>query len=289
MLLAAALLTTASSCAPRERESRPADHFIALERSARGRIGVAALDTSTGECVGHRAGERFALCSTFKLVLVASVLSQVDRGEESLSRRVAYDEPDLLDYAPVTKERAREGAMTVEDLCAAAVEVSDNTAANLLLRETGGPEALTRFLRALGDRVTRLDRNEPSLNSNLPGDKRDTTSPAAMVETMRKLLMGDALSPESRRLLLKWMVACKTGGDRLRAGIPPAWRAGDKTGSGANGAANDIAILWPPGRPPILAAVYFTGSPLPAKDRDAVLARIGRIIAHEFAGAGDRP
>lgn len=177
------------------------DRLMALEARSGRRLGVAALDTVTGRRVAHRAGERFAMCSTFKLALAGAVLASVDAGKESLDRRVAYTSADLLSYAPVTREHAKEGSLTVGALCASAVEVSDNTAANLLLRTLGGPAGFTRFLRALGDDVTRLDRDEPTLNTNEPGDVRDTTTPDAMLATMKALLLGDALSPASRQLL----------------------------------------------------------------------------------------
>ena len=258
--------------------------IAALEASAGGRIGVAALDTGTGLRLEHRATERFAMCSTFKLILAAAVLARVDAHKESLDRRVPIKTSDLLDYAPVTRRHLKEGSMTVGALCAAAVEESDNTAANLLLRELGGPEVLTRFARSLGDSVTRLDRNEPSLNDNEPGDPRDTTSPAAMLETMRRLLLGDALSQSARNRLESWLVACTTGKERLRAGLPPSWRVGDKTGTGANGAANDVAILWPPNRAPVLVVVYCSGSTKSYKDLYAVIADVGGIVSNEFAG-----
>jgi beta-lactamase class A len=254
------------------------DRLMALEARSGRRLGVAALDTGTGRRVAHRAGERFAMCSTFKLALAGAVLASVDAGKESLDRRVAYSSADLLSYAPVTREHAKEGSMTVGALCASAVEVSDNTAANLLLRTLGGPVGFTRFLRALGDEVTRLDRDEPTLNTNEPGDVRDTTTPDAMLATMKALLLGDALSPASRRLLQGWLVASTTGAARLRAGVPPSWRVGDKTGTGANGATNDLAILWPPGRAPILIAAYSTGAKGSDDERSALLAEVAMIV-----------
>ena len=255
-----------------------------LEARFGGRIGVAALDTGTGRRLEHRAEERFALCSTFKVILAGAVLARVDARKESLDRRVPFSASDLLDYAPITSKNVKEGSMTVGAMCAAAVEASDNTAANLLLRELGGPEALTRFVRSLGDAATRLDRNEPSLNSNEPGDPRDTTTPAAMVGTVKRLLLGDALTPSSRKQLEAWLVASTTGKARLRAGVPPSWRVGDKTGTGANGATNDVAILRPPGRPPILVAAYYSESQLSGPEREAVLAEVGLIVATEMSG-----
>ncbi len=282
---AMALLLTASAARGLGPGSpSPEVRLRELETRSGGRLGVAALDTATGTRISHRAGERFAMCSTFKLLLVARVLSGVDAGKETLGRRVPYTKADLLDYSPVTKAHIEEGGLTVSQLCQAAVEDSDNAAANLLLKTVGGPEGLTKYLRSVGDEVTRLDRDEPALNSNLPDDPRDTTTPAAMVEAVRRLLLGDGLSPASREKLAGWMLGCKTGGARIRAGVPSDWRVGDKTGTGARGAANDVAILCPPGRKPILVAVYSSDSARGYEELTAVLAEAGRIVAQGFAG-----
>jgi beta-lactamase class A len=253
-----------------------------LEAKSGGRLGVMVLDTGTGRRIALRADERFAMCSTFKLCLVAAVLARVDAGRESLDRRITYSSADLLDYSPVTKAHLKQHAMSVEALCEAAVEESDNAAANLLLKSIGGPDGLTAFLRNLGDIATRLDRYEPELNGNEPGDPRDTTTPAAMVDTMRRILLGDVLSVSSREKVTGWMVACKTGASRLRAGVPESWRVGDKTGTGARGATNDLAILWPPGRKPILVAAYFSGSKKSSAECSEVLAEVGKIVIDCF-------
>lgn len=234
--------------------------FARLEQKVGGRVGVMAIDTGTGAGIWYRADERFAMCSTFKWVLAACVLEGVDRGEIGLGEALAYTEEDLLEYAPVARAHLAEGALSVEALCSAAVSISDNTAANLLLARIGGPEALTAFLRRRGDEVTRLDRIEPDLNSNIPGDPRDTTTPRAMAKTMRTMLVGDVLGDESLARLHQWLKDTKTGLARLRAGLPPDWVVGDKTGTGINGAANDVAIVWPPGRRPILIAAYLSDS-----------------------------
>jgi beta-lactamase class A len=204
-----------------------------------GRVGVFALDTGTGRQLAHRSDERFAMCSTFKWALAAAILARVDRAELSLDDRVPYGSSDLLEYAAATREHLAEGSMTVDALARAAVTVSDNTAANLLLAKVGGPAGLTHFVRSLSDPVTRLDRDEPALNANDPGDPRDTTSPRAMVGLMRRVLCGDALSTASRERVLGWLRACETGKDRLRAGLPPGWTVGDKTGSGGRNTIND--------------------------------------------------
>jgi beta-lactamase class A len=256
--------------------------IAALEAREGGRLGVVALDTGSSLSLGHRAEERFPMCSTFKLLTVANVLKQVDAGSERLDRNIPYGAADLLDYAPVAKAHVADGAMSIGDLCAAALEWSDNTAANLLLQLIGGPAGFTRYARALGDSVTRLDRNEPTLNTAIPGDERDTTSPLAMMRDLQSVLLGQELSEASRRQLAAWLIGDRVGDKRLRAGLPPSWRVGDKTGSGDNGTANTIAILWPPDRAPILAAVYYTGSTASADARNGVHKQVGAIIAETF-------
>ena len=243
---------------------------------------MAVLDTGSGRRLDHRGRERFPLCSTFKVLLAGAVLARVERGQERLDRPIPYTKTDLLEYAPITTARVAEGRLTVETLCAAAVEASDNTAANLLLQTLGGPTGMTAFVRSLGDPVTRLDRTEPALNSALPGDPRDTTTPAAMVASLKALLLDGSLTPGSVQRLEGWMRGCTTGGARLRAGLPADWTVGDKTGTGRRGTANDVAILRPPGRAPILVAAYLTGSRAPAKDREAALAEVGRLVAAAF-------
>jgi beta-lactamase class A len=256
--------------------------FVSLEAKYGGRLGMAALDTGSGRRLDYRSSERFPLCSTFKVLLAGAVLARVDAGRETLNRRLPYGKADLLDYAPVTTERLAEGGLTVEALCAAAVQVSDNTAANLLLKALGGPQAVTAFARSLGDTTTRLDRMEPELNSAIPGDRRDTTTPSAMVGALNILLLGEVLSPASRQKLEGWMVTCTTGGTRLRAGLPTGWTIADKTGSGAHGTMNDVALLRPPHQAPILVAVYFTGSAASSVEREIVLAETGRLVAQLF-------
>jgi len=251
-----------------------------LERRIGGRVGLAVLDTGSGRRMAWRAGERFAMCSTFKLMLAAAVLARADAGAERLDRPVAYGPKDLLDYAPTARAHVGEGRLSVAALCEAAVTLSDNTAANLLLASVGGPAGYTRFLRSLGDKTTRLDRTEPTLNTALAGDLRDTTTPDAMLGDMRAVLLGRVLSPAGRETLTGWMRACQTAGNRIRAGLPAGWSAGDKTGTGANGSTNTLSILWPPGgRPPILAALYCQGSTQPRPAIEAVQADVGRLIA----------
>ena len=260
--------------------ARPVTKLMALERAHGGRLGVSILDTVGGRRINHRGEQRFALCSTFKPLAAALVLARVDRGEERLDRRIAYKRGDLVAYSPVTERHADAPGMTLAELCHAAVTVSDNTAGNLLLASFGGPPALTAFLRTLGDQATRLDRIEPALNDVPPGDERDTTTPAAILHSLQALLLGDALSAASRAQLIEWLVASTTGSKRLRAGMPVDWRVGDKTGTGQRGATNDVAILWPPARAPLLVAAYYDApDEMEAELRDGVLAEVGRIVA----------
>ena len=251
-----------------------------LESTHGGRLGVAVLDTETGRRFGYRADERFAMTSTFKWVLAAAVLDRVDAGEETLGRLVSYDDSDILSYAPVAKEHLPEGEMTVAELSDASIRYSDNTAANLLLETLGGPAGLTSYMRSQGDAVSRLDRNEPDLNTNLPGDKRDTTTPAAMVGLMETVLVGEALSTGSREQLHDWLIRNTTGDSKLRAGLDPQWTVGDKTVSGANGASNDVAIVWRPNAGPVLIAVYYSGSERSNEARSAVHAEVGRLVTN---------
>lgn len=278
--LAGLALPALARVAPRPA-LRPDDleaRLAALESETGGRLGVAVLDASGGFRAGHRQDERFPLCSTFKVLLAAQVLARCDQGVEDLERPVRVRADDLLDYAPVTRPAVGRD-LSVATLCEAAITLSDNTAANLLLARSGGPAGLTAFLRSLGDEVTRLDRIEPDLNEARPGDPRDTTSPAAMLHSLQRLLLGDALAPASRDRLEAWMVATRTGDARLRARLPADWRAGDKTGTGARGTYNDVALFRPPQGSPWLVSAYLTGASAPAARCEAALAEVGALIA----------
>ena len=279
VLLGALVLAACS----KKRAAPAEDSAIAsLETSLGGRIGVCAVDTANESTLSHRADERFAMCSTFKWALVAAILEKVDHAELRLDDRASFGEKDLLEYAPVTKQNLAAGFMSVEALCDAAITQSDNTAANLLLDRVGGPDRLTAFCRRLGDVETRLDRNEPMLNTNIAGDPRDTTTPRAMVGLLRSVITGHVLSVSSRDRLVAWMKACKTGLERLRAGVPADWVAADKTGTGDRGAANDVAIFWPPSRAPVLVAAYVSDSSQPLARLNSAHAEIGRIVARKI-------
>jgi len=254
--------------------------FEGIEKRSGGILRVAALDTGSGRRIGYRQDERALMCSTFKFILVAKVLSLVDSHVMKPDRPVKYTSADLLEWAPITRAHVSEGAMSVVDLCAAAIQHSDNTAANLLLGVVGGPPMVTGYARKLGDTVTYFNRTEPTLNV-LDGT-RDTTMPSAMLADMQKLLLGDALSPASRAQLTEWMIGNTTGDSLLRAGFPASWKVGDKTGRGEQGATNDIAIAWPPGRAPVLACVYTIGGRGSDDDRSAIVAEVGRAVASAF-------
>ena len=256
-----------------------ADRILSVEQQTGARIGVAALDTGSGKRLDYRSEERFPMCSTFKFLAAAAVLKRVDEKQDQLNRFIRYEAKDILEYAPVTKEHLKDGGMTLAALCAAAIEQSDNTAGNLLLDAIGRPVGLTNFARSVGDEMTRLDRKEPELNSATPGDERDTTSPAAMCRSMERLLPGNVLSESSRHQLEDWLQHNETGALMIRAGVPKTWTLGDKTGRCGNGATNDIAIIRPPGRAPILIAVYLIGSTSSGDDRAGAIAEAARAVA----------
>ncbi|PQV54692.1 class A beta-lactamase [Paraburkholderia sp. BL21I4N1] len=253
-----------------------------IERRYGGRLGLFAVDTGSGRTLAYRADERFLMCSTFKGLLVAQVLARVDAGKEKLERLVHYTERDLIFTSPITKANVAQGAMSVGALCQAAVEVSDNTAAILLMRSTGGPAALTRFMRDLGDTVTRSDRYEPE--SNQYSGLLDTTTPRAIATSAARILLGDVLSHQSRRQLEEWMVACKPGLNRLRAALPADWLAGDRPGTSVERETNDYAIVRPPGRSPLLVAAYYDAPGVSMELRETVLREAGHVFV-EWAKA----
>lgn len=249
-----------------------------IEAESGGRLGVAVLDTPSGERIGHRADERFPMCSTFKLLAAAAILARVDAERERLDRRIRFEAGDVVVNSPITKDRHGGDGMSLAELCEAAMTASDNTAGNLLLANLGGPAGLTAYARSLGDTVTRLDRIEPELNEALPGDPRDTTTPAAMLANLHTLALANALSAKSRDQLVQWLVGNKTGDTRLRAGLPAEWRAGDKTGAGDNGTTNDVGLIWPPDRAPVIVSVYLTGTSATGERRNASVASVGRAV-----------
>ncbi|MEZ5938338.1 MAG: class A beta-lactamase [Hyphomonadaceae bacterium] len=286
-----------SGCAGAPAAAEPDAPFADIETRLGGRLGVCAIDAATGMMMTNRANDAFAMCSTFKWLLAAGVLNMAGHGGPQLDDKVLFSTKDLLAYAPVTRAMLEDPGRRLDglagvaeamigELCEAAVTVSDNTAANLLLEGVMGPQGLTYFLRSNGDGVTRLDRREPELNENAPGDPRDTTTPHAMARTLLRFLHEtDVLSAPQRDRLIDWMIACSTGLDRLRAGLPDGWIAGDKTGTGGAGAHNDVAIVWPEGRAgraPIAIASYISESSADAAAKAAAHAEVARRVAERF-------
>lgn len=276
-------LALAAALAPEARAASGAGALKAIRKRVGGRLGVHVLDSQSGKRLTLDDDSRYAMASTFKLPLVAALLWQVDHGAFPLTQILPFSKSDLLANSPILQKAVEQGVgeLTVRDLCGAAVAYSDNAAANILLKAMGGPEALTKFMRSIGDETTRMDRIEPDLNSNLTGDERDTTTPHAMVESLLKIFTQDVLSLASRALLIDWMITSRTGLDRVRKGLPKSWQTGDKTGTGQNGAFNDLIVTWPPQRRPILIAVYMSESQLDTPHLAAAHAEIGQIVGRE--------
>ncbi|WP_220150891.1 class A beta-lactamase [Thalassospira xiamenensis] len=254
------------------------DAVQTVETRLDARVGVSILNVENGREWQYRADERFPLTSTFKLLACAAVLHKVDRESETLDRRITYRSDDLVTYSPITEKHVDSG-MTIGELCEAALHLSDNTAANLVLDVLGGPDVLTAYLRDIGDDVTRLDRIEPDLNAATPGDARDTTTPNAMRATLTYLLLGDALSLESRQILEDWLTGNQVGGPLLRAGLPDDWKIADRTGAGGFGSRAIVAVIWPPERKPVIAAIYITQTSASMEERNAAIADLGQEIA----------
>lgn len=283
---AALMLAGCKAAEVAKPEFRASAELAELEKKTGGKLSAFILDTGSGQAVGHRIDERFGMCSTFKLPLGATVLKLAEQGKVKLNEMLPYTKDDLLPNSPVTTENLAKGGMTVEALARATHVTSDNAAANVLMKHIGGPEMVTAFWRSLGDNVSRLDRYETDMNMVPTGEVRDTTSAQAMARGMEKFLFGDVLSEESRKKLIAWMVHTETGKKRIRAGLPPEWRAGDKTGTAANKAFankyNDVAIAWPAGKPPLIITAFYEADGFYDEMRDkdqAVLAEVGRIAA----------
>jgi beta-lactamase class A len=269
--------------APAMARERTLDPIKAYETASGGHIGIYAENLSSGARFTWRAHDRFVMCSTVKASVVALVLSQVDRGQVDLGEMLPYSKADIGDmHAPAAKANLAKGALSVGDMCKAAVELSDGACTNLLLRRVGGPKAVTTFWRSVGDDVTRLDHPEPYLNRTPAGGSDDTTTPAAMADNLRKFVLGDVLSEQSRARLKDWLIGCQTGDNRLRAGLPKNWVTADKTGHNDKDAAGDIAISWPNPGTPIVVCAYTRGG-TPTDDQfDAVFAGVGRLVASEL-------
>lgn len=253
-----------------------------IEARLSARVGVAVIDTQTGKTWSNKGDERFPLNSTFKAFLCAALLDAAAKGAVDSGRDVVVKESDIVSYSPVTEKRVGGDSFSIADLCEITVTISDNAAANLVMAELGGPDGVTAYLRKIGDDKTRIDRWEPDSNTGIPGDPRDTTTPWAAAETLRKLVLGDALDPQARATLTAWLEANKVGNATLRAGIPKSWRIADKTGAGANGSRNNIAVIWPEGRAPLVIAVYITQTTAAFQTRNKAIADIGAALARSI-------
>ncbi|MRW86015.1 class A beta-lactamase [Pseudoduganella sp. FT26W] len=264
--------------APTTTPMSPAGLLARLEKESGGRLGVAALNTADGRQLTYRADERFPMCSTFKMMAAAAILA---RDPALLKKRIQYEKSDLVPNSPVTSKHVAEG-MAVAELCEATLQYSDNAAANLLMKQIGGPVAVTAYARSIGDNEFRLERWETELNSAIPGDARDTTTPLSMARSLHKLVLGEALPAPQRRLLKEWMVGNTTGATRIRAGVPAGWTVADKTGAGDYGSVNDIAVIWPPGRAPIVLAVYLTQPGKDDKLRPEIHGEVARVAIEAF-------
>ena len=250
----------------------------AVEDSLNARVGLAVIDTESNASWLYNADQRFPITSTFKVLACSALLARADSGAESIARKVSIDRGDLVTYSPVTEEWVGQ-EVSLAQLCAATLRTSDNTAANKVLEAVGGPPALTAFVRSQRDLHTRLDRWETDLNEGSPGDVRDTTTPRSMAATVQRLVLGDSLSPASRGLLVEWLEDNEVGGPLLRAGVPGDWRIADRTGAGGHGSRGVVAVMWPQGRAPIVAAIYITETSASMERRNAAIANIGRALA----------
>ena len=269
---------TASSTGPLQGDVLKAA-FARLEAASGGRLGVAARQNESGKTLSYRCGERFPMCSTFKVVAAAAILRDKP---QILSQRISIAKGDIQPWSPIT-EKNLENGLTVAELCAAMLQHSDNTAANLILAQIGGPQGLTAFARSLADTTFRLDRWEVELNAAIAGDERDTTTPLAMCRTLQGLVCGQLLPEPARKQLTGWMLGCATGAGRIPAAAPKRWRVAHKSGGGDNGTANDIGLLLPPNKAevkaaPLVVTVYLTGSKLPGADNDKIIASAARLV-----------
>jgi beta-lactamase class A len=270
------VLATTARGAPSPSTASAIKQLATLENASGGRLGVFALDTRQGAQLSYRGDERFPFCSTFKVILSGAILARSVRHAELMGQRIHYTQADMVHYSPVTSANLAAG-MTVAELCQAAIQHSDNTAANLLIKMLGGPQAVTAFAAASGNLTFRLDRWETELNSALPGDPRDTSTPAAMARSLQALTLGDILPAAQRAQLQGWLLGNTTGAHRIAAALPADWKCGDKTGTGDYGTANDLALLWPPARKPMVLAIYHTQRQPDASPRDDVIAAAARI------------
>lgn len=257
--------------------------FTILEKNSGGRLGVALINTENNDLTLYRADERFAMCSTSKVVAVSALLKKSESDKTILEKNIALHEAELVTWSPVTEKNITTG-MTLGALSAATLQYSDNTAMNSILNYLGGPSAVTAFARSIGDEKFRQDRAEPELNTAIPGDERDTSTPLAMATTLQKLTLGDALATPQQQQLVEWLKGNTTGAASIKAGLPEGWTVGDKTGSGDYGTTNDIAVIWPPEKSPLILVIFFTQPLQDAQSRKDILVEATKIVVSPFVG-----
>ncbi|NIF22250.1 class A beta-lactamase [Pantoea sp. Acro-835] len=252
-----------------------------LETQSGGRLGVVLIDSADNTQIRYRANERFPMCSTSKVMAVAALLQQSEKNSAVLQQRLAINASDLVNYNPITEKQVG-SSMTLAELSAAALQYSDNAAMNLILDHLGGPAKVTAFAKEMGDSDFRLDRKEPELNSAIPGDPRDTTTPLSMAHSLQKLTLGKALAAPQREQLVQWMKGNTTGRQSIAAGLPSGWKVGDKTGSCDYGGTNDIAVIWREKGAPLILTTFFVQPQPDAKSRRDVLAAAAKIVTAQY-------
>ncbi|TCJ78284.1 UNVERIFIED_ORG: beta-lactamase class A [Bacillus cereus] len=260
---------------PIKQENNGNDSFAKLEKEYNAKLGIYALDTGTNQTVAYHANDRFAFASTSKSLAAGALLRQ--NSIEALDERITYKREDLSNYNPITEKHLDTG-MTLKELADASVRYSDSTAHNLILKKLGGPSAFEKILREIGDTVTNSERFEPELNEVNPGETHDTSTPEAIAKTLQSFTLGTVLPSEKRELLVDWMKRNTTGDKLIRAGVPKGWEVADKTGAGSYGTRNDIAIIWPPNKKPIVLAILSNHDKEDAEYDDKLIAEATKIV-----------
>ncbi|MCB5319250.1 class A beta-lactamase [Yersinia massiliensis] len=275
------LATSIAQATPPVEHAKIQQKLMALEKESGGRLGVTLINTADNSQIHYRADERFPMCSTSKVMAASALLKKSETQKGLMDERIHFKKSDLVTWSPITEKKLQEG-MTWAELSAATLQYSDNTAMNLILTQLGGPAKLTEFARSIGDKSFRLDRPEPELNTAIPGDERDTSTPQAMAESLQNLTLGDALAKSQRAQLVGWLKGNTTGAASIRAGLPATWQVGDKTGAGEYGTTNDIAVIWPDNHAPLILVTYFTQPVKDAQNRREILAEAAKIAVSPF-------
>ncbi|MBE7148907.1 class A beta-lactamase [Bacillus mycoides] len=258
-----------------KQENTGNQSFAKLEKEYDAKLGIYALDTGTNQTVAYHSDDRFAFASTSKSLAVGALLRK--NSLEALDQRITYTHEDLSNYNPITEKHVDTG-MTLKELADASVRYSDSTAHNLILKQLGGPSEFEKILREMGDTVTTSERFEPELNEVHPGETHDTSTPEAIAKTLQSFTLGTALPIEKRELLVDWMKRNTTGDKLIRAGVPKGWEVADKTGAGSYGTRNDIAIIWPPNKKPIVLAILSNHDKEDAKYDDKLIADATKVV-----------